>query len=91
MFPTHCGNCSLTVAVWTTYGISEVEVDLSFIWMHERDLNTKTFASTNASHNIINKCVLKSELDSTMCEYSTDIRATDDTPKVKFYMSSTWM
>ena len=80
-----------TVAVCTADEISEVGVDMSSLYICRRGLITKTFASTNTSHNICKKCVLTSKLDSAKLEYRSDIRATDGMPEVRVYMSSIWM
>lgn len=63
-----------------TDGIPEVGVDMSSLYICRRGLITKTFASTNASHNICKKCVLRSKLDSAKLDYRSDIRATDGIP-----------
>ena len=56
-----------------------------------RGLMSKTFASTNISHYICKKRVLTSKFDSSMLEYRSDTRATDDLPEVRVYMSSIWI
>ena len=52
---------------------------------------SKTFASTNISHYICKNCVLTCKFDSSMLEYCSDTRATDDFPEVRVYMSSIWI
>ena len=71
--------------------ISEVKVDILSARIYRRGSITKTFASTNISHNIRKKCVLRSKLDSAKLEYRSDIRATESIPEVRVYMSSIWM
>ncbi len=77
------------VAVNTRDGIIEVRVDMLSICMHRRGLMTKTFRSTNTSHNTVKIYVLKRALGLEKMEEHIDIRVTDDIPGVRVDMSST--
>ena len=55
-------------AVYVRDGLSEVRVGMSSSCMHRIGLMTKTFTSTNTSHNIVKICVLKRTLGLTKIE-----------------------
>ena len=59
--------------MYTRDGISEVRVDMLSLYMQRRGLMTKTFTSTNISHNIVKIFVLTGSLGFTKIEYRTEI------------------